>query len=187
MLPLAILGIPNVKTHHLDYAIELPDLLSLMTYHDPHALVRGLDSFPEQDWPSPLAAVHLAFQLMVGIGFALSAVPLWALWLLWRQRTIFDSTWFLRALVAATPLGLIAVEAGWVVTEVGRQPWIIYHVMLTRDALTPMRGLEVQLVLFTCLYIFLGSTVLRWMSRHVMRSPDSEEIARKVRRRALVA
>jgi cytochrome bd ubiquinol oxidase subunit I len=185
--PLAILGIPNIRTHHLDYAIELPDLLSLMTYHDPHALVRGLDSFPQQDWPSPLFAVHSAFQVMVGIGFALSAIPLWALWLLWRHRTIFDCTWFLRALVAATPLGLMAVEAGWVVTEVGRQPWIIYHVMLTRDALTPMRGLEVQLVLFTCLYIFLGITVLRLMGRHVMRSPDSEEIARMVRRRALVA
>ncbi|MGA2412191.1 MAG: cytochrome ubiquinol oxidase subunit I [Candidatus Binataceae bacterium] len=184
--PIAILGIPNVKTHHLDYAIELPDLLSLMTYHDPHALVTGLDSFPEQDWPSPLFAVHMAFQVMIGIGSALALVPLWALWLLWRQHTIFDSAWFLRTLVAATPLGLIAVEAGWVVTEVGRQPWIIYHVMRTRDALTPMRGLEVQMVLFSALYIFLGITVLRLMSRHVMRSPDSEELAGMIRRRAIV-
>jgi len=184
--PLAILGIPNVKTHHLDYAIDLPYMLSLMTYHDPHALVLGLDSFPETEWPDALMAVHMAFQVMVGIGFALAAIPLWALWLLWRQRTIFAEPWFMRALVAATPLGLLAVEAGWAVTELGRQPWIIYHVMFTRDAVTPMHGLEVQLIVFTALYVFLGITVLRLMWRHVMRSPDSEEIARMLRRRALV-
>ena len=184
--PLAIGGIPNAATHHLDYAIEIPDLLSLLTYHNPHAVMTGLDSFPEQDWP-PLFAVHTGFDLMVGIGTALVGLSLWALWLIWRRRTIFGSVWFLRALVAATPLGLIAVEAGWVVTEVGRQPWIIYNVMRTRDALTPMLGLEVQLILFTSLYIFLGLTVLRLMYRHVMRSPDSEEIARLLRRGALVA
>jgi cytochrome bd ubiquinol oxidase subunit I len=185
--PLAILGIPNIATRHLDYAIELPYLLSLMTYHDPHALVLGLDSFPEKDWPNPLAAVHIAFQAMVGIGFAMAAIPLWALWLLWRKRTVFDSVWFLRALVAATAIGFVAVEAGWVVTEVGRQPWIIYHVMLTHDAITPMPRLGVQLVVFSSIYVFLGLTVLRLMGRHVMRSPDSEEIARLLRRRALSA
>jgi cytochrome d ubiquinol oxidase subunit I len=185
--PLALLGIPNVATHHLDYAIELPYLLSLMTYHDPHAIVTGLDSFPQQDWPAPLFVVHTAFQVMVGSGMALAGLSLWSVWLLWRQHTIFASAWFLRVLVAATPLGLIAVEAGWVVTEVGRQPWIIYHVMQTHDAVTPMPGLEVQLFLFTSLYIFLGLTVLRLMGRHVMRSPDSEEVARMLRRRALVA
>ena len=185
--PLALLGMPNVATRHLDYAIELPDLLSLMTYHDAHALILGLDSFPEKDWPKPLAAVHIAFQIMVGIGFAMAAIPLWALWLLWRRHTMFNTVWFLRALVAATPLGFIAVEAGWVVTEVGRQPWIIYHVMLTRNAVTPMPRLGVQLVVFSAIYIFLGLTVLRLMGRHVMRSPDSEEVARMLRRRALSA
>jgi cytochrome bd ubiquinol oxidase subunit I len=184
--PLALLGIPNYETHHLDYAIELPYLLSLMTYHDPHAVVTGLSSFPQEDWP-PVLIVHMAFQVMVGAGMGLAALSLWSLWLLWRRHTIFDSPWFLRTLVAATPLGLIAVEAGWVVTEVGRQPWIIYHVMLTHNAVTPMPGLEVQLFLSTSLYIFLVITVLRLMGRHVMRSPDSEEIARLLRRRALVA
>ena len=135
--PLAIGGIPDVKTHRLRYAIDLPDMLSLMTYHDPHALVRGLDSFPQRDWPSPLIPVHLAFQVMVGAGFAMVSVVLWAGWLLWRRHTIYDTAWFLRALVAASPLGIIAVEAGWVVTELGRQPWIIYGVMRTADAVTP--------------------------------------------------
>jgi cytochrome bd ubiquinol oxidase subunit I len=185
--PLAILGIPDEATHQLDYAIELPYMLSLMTYHDAHALVLGLEAFPEKDWPEPLAAVHIAFQIMVGLGFALAALSLWALWLWWRNHTVFNSAWFLWALVASTPLGFIAVEAGWVLTEVGRQPWIIYHVMPTREALTPMPHLGVQLVVFTSIYIFLGITVLRLMERHVMRSPDSEEVARLIRRRALSA
>jgi cytochrome bd ubiquinol oxidase subunit I len=175
--PLAIGGIPDVNTRRLLYAIELPDMLSLMTYHDPHALVRGLDSFPQRDWPSPLIVVHLAFQVMVGAGFAMVALALWAGLLLWRQGTIFDSVWFLRAAVAALPLGILAVEAGWTVTEVGRQPWIIYGVMRTADAVTPMPALAATFVLFTVLYIFLGVTVAYLLWRQVMQSPGLEEVA----------
>jgi cytochrome d ubiquinol oxidase subunit I len=175
--PLAIGGIPDAKTRRLRYAIELPDMLSLMTYHDPHALVRGLDSFPQSDWPSPLVAVHLAFQVMVGAGFAMAALVLWAGWLLWRQGAVYDSVWFLRALVAASPLGIIAVEAGWTVTEVGRQPWIIYGVMRTADAVTPMPGLAATFVLFTILYAFLMITVAYLLWRQVMQSPTVEGVA----------
>jgi cytochrome d ubiquinol oxidase subunit I len=175
--PLAIGGIPDVKAHRLLYAIELPDMLSLMTYHDPHALVRGLDSFPQRDWPSPLIAVHFAFQIMVGAGFAMVGLVLWAAWLLWRRRTIYSSFWFLCAAAAASPLGLIAVEAGWTVTEVGRQPWIIYGVMRTAQAVTPMPGLAVTFVLFTILYLFLAVTVAYLLWRQVMQSPKLEEVA----------
>lgn len=174
--PLAIGGIPDVKAHRLRYAIELPDMLSLMTYHDPHALVRGLESFPQSDWP-PLIPVHLAFQTMVGAGFAMSALALWAGWLLWRRRTIYSSDWFLRAMVAGSPLGLIAVEAGWTVTEVGRQPWVIYGVMKTADAVTPMPGLAATFILFTVLYIFLAVTVAYLLWRQVMQGPRLEEVA----------
>jgi len=173
--PLAIGGIPDVKTHRLRYAIDLPDLLSLMTYHDPHALVRGLDSFPQQDWPDPLSPVHLAFQVMVGAGFAMVAVVLWAGWLLWRRHTIYDTVWFLRALVAASPLGVIAVEAGWVVTELGRQPWIIYGVMRTAAAVTPMPGLAASFFLFTILYFFLAVMVAYLLWEQVIESPKLEE------------
>ncbi len=150
-------------------------MLSLMTYHDPHALVRGLDSFPQRDWPSPLSPVHLAFQVMVGAGFAMLSVVLWAVWLLWRRHTIYDTAWFLRALVAASPLGIIAVEAGWVVTELGRQPWIIYGVMRTADAVTPMPGLAVSFALFTILYFFLAVTVAYLLWERVIESPKLEE------------
>jgi cytochrome bd ubiquinol oxidase subunit I len=173
--PLAIGGIPDVKTHRLLYAIDLPDLLSLMTYHDPRALVRGLDSFAQHDWPDPLIPVHLAFQVMVGAGFAMVAIVLWAGWLLWRRHTIYDTVWFLRALVAASPLGVIAVEAGWVVTELGRQPWIIYGVMRTAAAVTPMPGLAASFFLFTILYFFLAVIVAYLLWEQVIESPKLEE------------
>jgi len=175
--PFAIGGIPDVEARRLRYAIELPDMLSLMTYHDPHALVLGLDSFPPSDWPSPMIAVRLAFQVMVGAGCAMVALALWAGWLLWRQRTIYDSYWFLWALVAASPLGVLAVEAGWTLTEVGRQPWIIYGVMKTADAVTPMPGLAASFALFAVLYIFLAITVAYLLWRQVMQSPSFEEVA----------
>ncbi|HVC43631.1 MAG TPA: cytochrome ubiquinol oxidase subunit I [Candidatus Binataceae bacterium] len=175
--PLALGGIPDVKDRKLLYAIELPSMLSLMTYHDADAVMRGLDSFPEGEWPSPLIAVHLGFQIMVAAGMAMAGLAVWGAWLLWRRRTIFDCDWFMYAMVAAAPLGLIAVEAGWVVTEVGRQPWIIYHVMRTVDAVTPMPGLEVTFTLFTALYCFLGATVTFLLWRQVMLSPAAEEVA----------
>lgn len=173
--PLAIGGFPDVKARRLRYGIELPDMLSLMTYHDPHALVRGLESFPQNNWPGPLIAVHLAFQVMVGAGFAMAAIALWAGWLLWRRRTIYSSDWFLRAVVAATPLGFIAVEAGWMVTELGRQPWVIYGVMRTAEAVTPMPGVAATFILFTILYILLAITVAYLLWRQVMQSPKLEE------------
>jgi cytochrome d ubiquinol oxidase subunit I len=174
--PLAIGGIPDVKARRLRYAIELPSMLSIMTYHNPDAVMRGLDSFPENDWPSPLIAVHLAFQIMVGAGFAMAAVALWGIWLALRRRGIFASIWFMRTLAISAPLGLVAVEAGWVVTEVGRQPWIIYGVMRTADAVTPMPGLYVTFTLYSLLYLFLGVTVAFLMWRQVLESPTSEEI-----------
>ena len=177
--PLAIGGIPDEKDRKLLYAIELPSMLSIMTDHRADGVIVGLDSFPERDWPEPLSAVHFAFQIMVGAGFAMAGLAMWGAWLIWRRHTIFDSIWFLYAMVAAAPLGLIAVEAGWVVTEVGRQPWIIYGVMRTTGAVTPMPGLTVTLVLFSALYIFLGVTVVILIRRQVMLSPTQAEVAKQ--------
>ncbi len=174
--PLALGGIPDVRDRKLRYAIELPSMLSIMTYHNPDAVIPGLDSFPEKDWPSPMIAVHFGFQIMVGAGFAMAGLGLCGVFLRWLRGTIFDSIWFIWALVAAAPLGLIAVEAGWVVTEVGRQPWIIYGVMRTADAVTPMPGLTVTFVLYSMLYLFLGLTVVFLLWRQVMLSPTQAEV-----------
>jgi len=180
--PLRIGGIPNVETRTTDYAIEIPYGLSLLAFHDPQAIVKGLDAFPRDQWPN-VVIVHLAFQIMVAAGFAMMAVALWGTWLAWRRRALPDSRWFLRAVVAAAPLGFVAVEAGWVVTEVGRQPWIIYGVMRTAEAVTPMPGLVVPFVTFTLLYIFLAGVVV-WLLFHQVResprivSPEPQEPGR---------
>jgi cytochrome d ubiquinol oxidase subunit I len=167
--PLRIGGIPDEEAGTTRYAIEIPRGLSLLAFNDPHATVKGLDAFPRDEWP-PVAIVHVAFQIMVAAGLVMMAVALWGAWLAWR-KSFFNSRTFLRALVVAAPLGFIAIEAGWTVTEVGRQPWIIYGVMKTAEAVTPMPGLIVPFVTFTLLYIFLAAVVVWLLIRQVARSP----------------
>src|SRR5207253_5201694 len=111
------------------------------------------------------------FQIMVAAGFAMMAVALWAAWQWWRDRSLAKATWLLRAIVLTSPLDFLSVEAGWVVTEVGRQPWIIYGVMRTSEALTPMPGLIVPLITFTVLYLFLGAMVVWLMIRSIAANP----------------
>jgi cytochrome d ubiquinol oxidase subunit I len=110
--------------------------------------------------------VHLAFQAMVGLGTLLAGLAAWATWLAWRRR-IFENRTLLRALVVATPLGVVALEAGWMVTELGRQPWIIQGVMRTGQAVTPMPGLAVSLSVITLIYLVLGAVVTVVIRRHV--------------------
>ena len=127
----------------------------------------GLDAFDRELWP-PIAVVHVAFQIMVACGGAMLALAGGGglLWLL--GRTPWANPWFLRAAALATPLGLIAIEAGWTVTEVGRQPWVVVGVMRTKDAVTHMPGLVVPLFAFTILYAFLGVIVVVLLRRHVL-------------------
>lgn len=168
--PLRIGGIPDVEAGITRYAIEIPYGLSLLAFHDPQATVKGLQAFPRDQWP-PVKIVHIAFQIMVAAGFLMMGIALWGMWLLWQRRTFSDSRWFLRAVTAATPLGFIAIEAGWIVTEVGRQPWIIYGVMRTAEAVTPMPGLVIPFVTFTLLYLFLATVVLWLLRNQVRESP----------------
>ena len=115
--------------------IEIPRGLSLLTERDPNAVVEGLDAVPPEDRP-PVGIVRLAFQLMVGIGTALLALSAWFWWSMWRRRGPPTSKAFLVATLAAGPAAIVALEAGWVVTEVGRQPWIVYGLMRVEDAIT---------------------------------------------------
>ena len=172
--PLSIGGWPNADTQTLDHAIEIPGGLSFLAFADFDAQVQGLDTVPREDWP-PLGIVHIAFQAMVGCGFAmLGLVGVGALlWMLaWRGRG--SPPWMNRlyrlAAMLAAPLGLIAIEAGWVVTEVGRQPWIIRGVMRTEDAVTAMPHLTAPFLLFTGLYVFLGVIVIVLLRNHVIAS-----------------
>jgi cytochrome d ubiquinol oxidase subunit I len=118
-----------------------------------------------------VAIVHAAFQLMVGCGLFMAAVAVLAGLLAWRRRRLPDHPAFLRLAIVAAPLGFVAIEAGWVVTEVGRQPWIIHGVMRTADAVTPMPGLVVPFAVFTLLYLLLAAIVVVLMRRQVFASP----------------
>mgnify|MGYP000170866081 CR=1 FL=1 len=123
------------------YGIEIPDGLSLLAQRDPNAEVLGLEEARPEDRP-PVAVVRTAFQLMVGIGTGLLVLGVWFGFVWWRRRRLPKTRWFLRAAVVAGPLTVVALEAGWVATEVGRQPWIIYGVMRVEDAVTTAPGIR---------------------------------------------
>jgi cytochrome d ubiquinol oxidase subunit I len=172
--PLRIGGWPDEAAGETRYAIEIPYGLSLLSFKDPTAEVKGLLDFPRQDWP-PVAIVHVAFQVMVGLGSYMALVSAAALWLMWRRRELTRHRWLLRALVLAAPMGFICTEAGWIVTEVGRQPWIIHGIMRTAEAVTPMPGLVVPFLVFTVLYAGLGVVVAWLLHQQVLRSPEATE------------
>lgn len=167
--PLSIGGWPDPETRETRYALELPNLLSLLAFRDPNATVRGLDEWPLSDQPDP-RPVHLAFQVMVGIGSALIALGGWFWITAWRGRGAPANRWLLRAVAAATPLGFVAIEAGWTVTEVGRQPWIVYEVMRTSEAVTTVPGQFIAFGGFTIVYVVLAATTV-WLLLRLGRNP----------------
>jgi cytochrome d ubiquinol oxidase subunit I len=175
--PLTIGGWPDPESRKTRYAIKIPYGLSLLAFHDPHAVVKGLNDFPRENWPN-VPIVHTAFQIMVGLGTYLALLSLWVGWVALRRKDVCSNRLLLRAIALAAPMGFIAIEAGWTVTEVGRQPWIIQDVLRTADAVTPMPGLIVPFLLFTLLYCFLGVIVIWLLYRQIIRSPKSTEWSR---------
>lgn len=169
-VPLQLGGWPDEVAEETRYALEIPYGLSFLAFGDIHAEVRGLKDFPPEDRP-PVAIVHIAFQIMVACGSAMMAVAALAGFMRLRGRDL-AAPWFLRLLVVSAPLGVIAVEAGWTVTEVGRQPWVIQGLMRTRDAVTPMPHLVVPFATFTLLYLILGVTVVVLLTRKVFTAED---------------
>jgi len=167
-------GWPNAETLEHTGAIEIPGAISLLLHGDPNAVVQGLDAVPAEDRP-PVAIVHLAFQIMVGCGTIMAALSVWGA-VRWRRRrrsigrALPDDRHFLKAVLLAAPLGFIALEAGWTVTEVGRQPWVIQGFMRTADAVTPMPGLVVPFTLFTLLYIGLAIAVVFLLWRQILKT-----------------
>jgi cytochrome d ubiquinol oxidase subunit I len=171
--PFHIGGWPDVDERETRWAIRIPRALSLLAFHDPNAEVKGLDTVPRDEWP-PVAIVHIAFQIMVALGTIMTLVSVWALWRWWRGRAIdavVDDRRLLRALALVTPMGFLAIEAGWTVTEVGRQPWVIHGVLRTADAVTPMPGLVVPFLIFTLLYVLLGAIVVYLLRQQFIRAP----------------
>ncbi|MEZ0333796.1 MAG: cytochrome ubiquinol oxidase subunit I [Gemmatimonadales bacterium] len=175
--PLIIGGWPDVERQEVRYAIRIPGGLSFLAFKDPDAEVKGLNEFPRDQWPN-VPIVHLSFQIMVGLGTYLALVSLWAAWVAWRRRDVTADRRLLVAVALAAPMGFIAIEAGWMVTEVGRQPWVVYGVLRTAEAVTPMPGLMYPFLLFTLLYCFLGVIVAWQLYRQIIRSPRPDEWSR---------
>ncbi len=174
--PLRIGGLPDPKTQTTPYALEIPAALSILAYNDPNAEVKGLEEFPVENHP-PVRVVHIAFQIMVACGMAMATVSLWGAIAWWRKRRVPTGTLFLCALAAVSPLGMIAIEAGWTVTEVGRQPWVIQNVMRTTEAVTSVPGLWVSLLIYTALYAGLGVIVALLLLHQFRSSPQASELA----------
>lgn len=166
--PLRIGGIPDPEARETPYALEIPGGLSFLAHGALSARVVGLNDIPRDEWP-PVAAVHIAFQVMVAIGTWLALLAVWAA-VLWSRKRLFQSRAFLTAVFLSTPLGFVAIEAGWMVTELGRQPWIIQGVMKTSEAVTPMPGLAAPFVLFMAIYLVLGVVVVTTIRRSVLET-----------------
>jgi cytochrome d ubiquinol oxidase subunit I len=164
-VPLHIGGI--AVDGELRYAVEIPNGLSLLAHWDPDAEIVGLNEVPAEDRP-PVNVVHLSFQTMVVMGLAMLAVAAWFGLIWWRRREALTNRWFLRAAALCGPAAVLALESGWVTTEVGRQPWVVYGILRTADAVNPAPGLAVGLVVIVVVYTALtvaAVSVLRRIAR----------------------
>jgi cytochrome d ubiquinol oxidase subunit I len=159
-VPLHIGGIPDPQTQKYYFSINIPDGLSLLAGYNPNTVIRGLDSFPPYERINPIP-VHLAFDGMVGSAFfaLFVAVLFWLLYFL-RKRVIPENRWLLGAIALSGVLGFVAVELGWVVTEEGRQPWVIYGYLLTNNAVTPAPFLNITFLIFSIIYVILTVTMI---------------------------
>jgi cytochrome d ubiquinol oxidase subunit I len=153
--PLSVGGV--YVDDEMRYALEIPNGLSLLVHHDPDGVVVGLEEFPADERP-PVNVVHLAFDTMVGLGSALLVLAAWFGWSWWRRRRIPGTPWFLRAVAVSGAAAVVALEAGWITTEVGRQPWIVYGIMRTADAVSPAPGL--YLGFYAVVVVYVGLTAL---------------------------
>ncbi|GHO45232.1 cytochrome ubiquinol oxidase subunit I [Ktedonospora formicarum] len=168
--PITVGGLVDPATGEVRYALEIPRGLSLLAYANPDATVKGLDQYNRQDWPN-VPLVHLSFDGMVGSGFfaLFIACVFWFMFFL-KKRVIPEDKRLLWGVIAAGPLSFLAVEFGWMVTELGRQPWTIYGYLRTKDAVTTAPWLNISFLVFTLIYILLG-VALVWLLLRVARTP----------------
>ncbi len=160
--PMVIGGWPDEEARKVRGGLEIPGALSMLAADDPDAVVKGLDQFPRDEWPN-VVLCHLSFQVMVASGMTLLLVGFWFWFKRWRKGNEP-----LKWVAAASPLGFVALEAGWIFTEAGRQPWTVYGIMKTKDAVTTSAEVGLSFVAFTLLYVGLAAGViglLRWRSK----------------------
>lgn len=173
--PLYLFGIPNGREQRLDYAIAIPKASSLILKHDLNAPLDGLDTIPMDERP-PVAIVFWSFRIMVGLGFLMLFVGFWSLWARFRG-TLFTSRWLHRAALIMGPSGLVAVLAGWVTTEVGRQPYTIYGLLRTSDSASPLAAPAVgaSLLAFIIVYFLVFGAGVFYLLRLMKAGPQIGE------------
>jgi len=170
--PMWLLLIPDQKNErNLVEFGRIPGALSMLAYHSPQAVVKGLKDFPKEDRP-PVALTFLSFRLMVGLGFlfVLLTVVGW-----FKRRQLESSPGYLKVMLYAIPLPYIALQAGWMVTEVGRQPWIVYGLMRTSDAVSPIAASQVGITLaaFILVYSLLGAVAFYLVAKFARQGPET--------------
>jgi cytochrome d ubiquinol oxidase subunit I len=173
---LNLFAIPDEAAETDRYVLAIPDLGSLILTHDPNGTVRGLKDWPADQRPSPVIVPFFGFRIMVGIAVVMLGVVLTSLWLRWRGE-LFDARWFLWGCTLASPLGFVAVLAGWATTEVGRQPWTVYGLLRTADSVSPsLTGLDVAVSLagYCVVYLVMFSAGLALMIRIIRLGPAEE-------------
>lgn len=174
-IPFILFAIPDEKNERNRFEIAIPYAGSLILTHRVDGEVKGLKEAKPQDRP-PVFVVFVTFRLMVGIGVLLFAVAMLGLWMRWRKR-LYASRLLLRLAVACVPLGFVAVIAGWMTAEVGRQPWTVYGLLRTADSVSPVPAgaVAVSLALFVAVYVFLGGAFLYFVNRILAKGPDEAE------------
>jgi cytochrome bd ubiquinol oxidase subunit I len=179
-VPLHVGGMPDLETGEFHGALTIPGGLSFLAHGDFGATVTGLDAFPRDEWP-PVIGVRTAFQVMVGAGSAMALAALVVIAVTIRRRRLPDGRRWMIAFVALGPLGFVSLEAGWLVTEWGRQPWIVRGLMRTADAVTEFPYKAAPFWLFTVVYVLLGVAVVTLLAKQIAgadKSHASEEAAR---------
>ena len=173
--PLRLFAWPDQAEARNKYVVKIPLLSSLILTHSLNGEVKGLKAWPKDDWP-PVAPVFYAFRVMVGIGILMALTGLTALVLYFRKR-LFDTRWFQMWCMALTPAGFIAVMAGWIVTEVGRQPYVVFGLIKTADAVSPVAGSNVLLSLlaFVVCYAFIFGAGIYYILRLIAKGPGAPE------------
>lgn len=169
--PFTVGGYYSHSDNRVKGGVEIPKLLSLLAFHDPNATVEGLDSVAPVDRPGPVNTVRYSFHVMVAIGTLLALLGAWLIGTWWRRRRLPGSKWFYRAVAVSGVLAVIALEAGWIVTEVGRQPWIAYDVMRVSDAVTHAGGIGWLLLAAVVVYACLISMAV-WLLRRLAADPE---------------
>jgi cytochrome d ubiquinol oxidase subunit I len=176
--PLAIIGQPDVQKRRLDNPVLIPRLLSFLTYQRWKAEVKGLNEVPEEQWPDNIPLLYYSYHVMVGLGTIFIAIMVIAAWKL-RRGTLYTSRWMLWTLLLSLPFPYIANTAGWMTAELGRQPWLIYGLMRTRDGVSPQVAAGnawFTLIGFMGLYTVLSILFLFLVYREIDHGPDRVEV-----------